>query len=319
MRPSTRGRSPGSRAAGFTLIELLVVIAIIAILIGLLLPAVQKVREAAARSKCSNNLKQIGLALHSFNDTYGKLPAGGGFAAGAVPGMGAQIPWTVRVLPYIEQENLFKTFNMAENWNSLTVTAPYTLPNPAICINQIPTYTCPSGDSRRTPNGPPGEEYNGQKGFATHYLAVMGPNPSFTTGAPAYPMNSAGANGAFSQQGALPYNTEARLTDITDGTSNTFLVGEHSKTWVGTNPYRAWHRGNSGGCGACKNVATPINSTNYNGSNNFNDISYSSNHTGGANFAMGDGSIRFVRDSVDMLQYLATASKSYGETNVIQN
>jgi prepilin-type processing-associated H-X9-DG protein len=145
----------------------------------------------------------------------------------------------------------------------------------------------------------------------------MGPNPAFTPGAPAYPVTSAGSNGAYSQLGAMPFGATnldgVKLVEISDGTSNTFLCGERSMNETTVNSYRSWIRGNFGGCGACKNVATPLNSTVYNGSTNFNDISFGSNHTGGANFAMCDGSVRFVQQSIDMYVYLATASRGWGE------
>src|SRR5262245_41599194 len=122
---------------GFTLIELLVVIAIIAVLIGLLLPAVQKVREAANRMSCSNNLKQIGLALHSYHDSNNSFPAGGWGTAAASKGV-AQLGWTVFILPYIEQQNEYQKF-------TLTAGTPYTNANNlAQGLVKIGTYLCPS-------------------------------------------------------------------------------------------------------------------------------------------------------------------------------
>lgn len=289
-----------TRTRGFTLIELLVVIAIIAILIGLLLPAVQKVRQAAARLSCQNNCKQLGLAVHGYHDANGKLPPGGGINSIATT-------WLVRILPHVEQEPLYKQYDLTQAYNAAV--------NLPVGVVRVPTYTCPAGPSILTGNS--SEAYNGTLHVPPHYVAVMGPNPAYVTGAPAYPVSSAGGNGAFSQAGAMPYNLDVKITEITDGTSNTLLCGELSYNiplgGSATNPYRGWTRGNNGGCGGCKNVATPINSTNYNGSNNFNDISFGSNHGTGANFTMCDGSVRFVNQSVDMLVYLAASSRAFGE------
>ncbi len=315
------------RRYAFTLIELLVVIAIIAILIGLLLPAVQKVREAAARLKCSNNLKQLGIGLHNYHDVYLRFPAGAENNVLPVPNPPGNTTtivgtsWLVYVLPFVEQENLYRQYDFTVTYKNAV--------NVAVGANAVAGYYCPSGPDPKSlldPNSPL------TTNPSTHYYGVMGPggvtNPttsvlngttySYTVGAP-------GTNAAYSVHGMLTHfqtttgsvttNRYTRFADVTDGLTNTLMVAERSvrvKTGV-TNSYRSWLRGSDGGSGSCKNVTYPINSTDYNGSNNFNDISFGSQHTGGCNFARGDGSVKFLRDSINLPLYLAMASVASGE------
>jgi prepilin-type N-terminal cleavage/methylation domain-containing protein/prepilin-type processing-associated H-X9-DG protein len=282
----------------FTLIELLVVIAIIAVLIGLLLPAVQKVRAAAAKTQCTNNLKQMGIALHAYHDASGSLPPGGaGVATGSAPSQGANVGWLYFILPYMEQDNVYRQGSRYVNYD----TSPNTTINPIA----IPVHRCPMGvvnDSTYI------------TGKATHYFGVMGPkgtNPQ--TGAAYNAVNPTATHGGFSLQGVLGVNTQVRMGQISDGTSNTLMVGEIS--WTNANCYRPWTRGWDGAASAtAKNVVSGINVTPYNGSNNFNDVSFGSQHTGGANFLLGDGSVRFLMDSIDMNVYLSAASRDGGES-----
>jgi prepilin-type N-terminal cleavage/methylation domain-containing protein len=313
--------------SAFTLIELLVVIAIIAILIALLVPAVQKVREAAARLQCSNNLKNLGLALHGYHDANKKFPPGCQDTVLPVPNptnsttMIAGTSWIVFILPYIEQGPLYAKYNFTLAHNSAANGT-----NVGMAV--VPVIFCPSG-----PEPLAGQYTDPNSGVlgnpSTHYYGVMGPGG--LTNPTAYTVNgktfnatvgSPNTNGAWSAHGILSRYTDAtgsvstkrlvKMTEVSDGTSNTFIVGERSMFPhpSGTKEYRSWIRGNSGGAGACKNMTYPINSTFYNGSNNFNDMSFGSSHTGGCNMCLADGTVRFVNQNTNLgiLQGLSSAN-----------
>jgi prepilin-type N-terminal cleavage/methylation domain-containing protein/prepilin-type processing-associated H-X9-DG protein len=291
---------------GFTLIELLVVIAIIAILIGLLLPAVQKVREAAARAKCQNNLKQLALALHNYHDANNRLPVG----ADSVTGLS----WRVHILPYVEQDALYKLFSLAPGpWNGgPNREGPNKMVN---ALNPIPIYNCPSVPVIQASNGS-STLVDGLKTYTSDYHGVAGPKGTNPSSGLAYGWDpNPSGQGGFATQGVLGRDSKVQLTDIIDGTSNTLAVGEVSISWNGgilESDGADWVRGIGFGNGmaSCRNVQNAIN-TPYNGV--YNDISFGSQHSGGAQFAMGDGSVRFIQQSVDLVVYKSTASRDGGE------
>jgi len=274
-----------SQRSGFTLIELLVVIAIIAILIGLLLPAVQKIREAANRMKCSNNLKQIVIGLHNHEGALGSFPPGYS-ATGLNPGWS----WSTYLLPYVEQDNLYRLmrvdalkFGLGNGWAQPIHHNPYSTQKLAI-------FRCPSD---------PAPDLNpSRQNFAmSNYRAVAGPTtyPTFT------------AN--LDMGGVLYHNSQVRLGDITDGTSNTLAVGECIYDQR-TNKWACIWIGMSGIHGQAPNYGSPPNSIWIsdvmwwvdNATATVNGPApqaFSSRHPGGAMFAFCDGSVRFFKDRSD--------------------
>jgi prepilin-type N-terminal cleavage/methylation domain-containing protein/prepilin-type processing-associated H-X9-DG protein len=233
--------------AGFTLIELLVVIAIIAVLVGLLLPAVQKVREAASRMKCSNNLKQIGLAAMNYESTYGKLPPGylgpllaeNETQAGSNPTAVQFTSVLAFLLPYIEQNNVYSGIGLQMNVNSLDRNWWQDTGTWTVAHTRIPTYLCPSTDPYQATTGvsvvghfaniaaAPNIVYttavynasqeagpNGQMLGRTNYGGVLG-----TLGRGTYPLYN-------NYRGVFSNRSQTTITQITDGTSNTLMFGE---------------------------------------------------------------------------------------------
>jgi prepilin-type N-terminal cleavage/methylation domain-containing protein len=282
---------------GFTLVELLVVIAIIGVLVALLLPAVQAAREAARRMSCTNNLKQLTLSLHNYHDTVGSFPPGG-IASN-------QLGWPVHILPYIEQVNLYNAFNHSVNYQ--------TTPNKEQALVRVPAYTCPSGPEIRS-DDPGADGMSGTTPYTIHYYGVMGPKGTNPVTNTAYPINTGGGHGGYSQAGLFYVNESRTFGDILDGTSNTFAFGEIS--WSDrrgkVTRYRAWTRGGlvNDWMAAAKNVANPINSDL---TTLFNENSYGSNHPGGTHFSRADGSVGFVSDNTATSVLLSLASRDGGE------
>jgi prepilin-type N-terminal cleavage/methylation domain-containing protein/prepilin-type processing-associated H-X9-DG protein len=291
---------------GFTLIELLVVIAIIAILIGLLLPAIQKVREAANRARCTNNLKQIGLGLHNYESQHKAFPAAGERLN--------QLGWHVYLLPFIEQDNVYQQFD-------LTTSGAYTIAPRRRELGQlrIALYLCPSSQTEKTLTAAPHSAHlpefeppnaNGSPPYTTHYYGVLGPKGTNPATGLAYDWDNRGSHGGFARQGLFKQETPTRVSEVTDGTSNTLAVGEIS--WVnhitGTR-YRTWIRGchNSTACSSARNVVNAINTP---GIATFDDIAFGSHHPGGANFCMGDGSVHFLSQNINLNVYRSLASRN---------
>jgi len=282
------------RPHGFTLIELLVVIAIIAILIALLLPAVQQAREAARRSSCKNNLKQIGLALHNYHDTFRTFPPGSFKTR-------QDTTFLVMILPYLDQAPLYSSFNFDVGYDEGVNTA-------LLQTHVPPPYLCPSSNYTKWSDW-----------TVSHYNGSMGPKGTNPQTATAYSIDtSVTSHGGYATQGILGNNTITRMRDITDGTSNTFIVGELSH-----NDYldstRSWGRGceHWGSCGCLRNVRYGINLHSYT-TGDYNDVSFSSQHVGGCHLLFSDGAVRFASENVDLGVYLSAASRNGGETTNLE-
>ncbi len=317
-----------SSRLGFTLIELLVVIAIIAILIALLLPAVQQAREAARRTQCKNNLKQMGLALHNYHDVYNKLPIGSQVSY-------FRANWRSSILPYMDQAPLFNAMTQtpsskngyaAGNGNT---DSGFNTVNAILNNKLVTVYKCPSAVTSAFYTGTSPVSNNG----TTSPNAALGTETAMT-------MDYVGIGGSYS--GVAPFNidcgatiyggyacnnglmriaTSAELRDCTDGTSNTMIIGEESGLIAGrdyrSNYYGGWagHTGISGwGTGVRTvryspnpRVAPPGGDQTYNANG-----ALTSEHTGGVHVLMADGAVRFLSNNLSIDTFLALAGAKDG-------
>lgn len=327
-------RITNRRNRGFTLIELLVVIAIIAILVSLLLPAVQQAREAARRTQCKNNLKQIGLAMHNYHDVYNMFPLGACAkpASAGPPGFGVDISIGAfaSILPFIEAANLKNLYNDETSWENQS---------PIVAITIVKTYLCPSATGSEIATNPALAAFPiGPDSGANQYLLSKGPSLGWCLSPQSDP-----------NIGMFAINLRTRFRDITDGSSNTLCVGEGAtgapfeqvqdrnntvqtpgrvqQAWIAPQPNPLSLQGMTGyttggnyGTTNWRMNLNPVMETVYNdgdlgncNSPEDNTSNFRSTHTGGSQFTLGDGSTRFISENIDQTVYNGLGTRSGGE------
>lgn len=306
MRPSQRG---------FTLIELLVVIAIIAILVSLLLPAVQQAREAARRSTCKNNLKQLGIALHNYHETHSIFPQGAyGMTGGTWP-LHDGTNWRTMILPFIEQGPVYDQLNFnstAANFNGNNYTG-----NEVLIRYKVDVFLCPS--STLDPFDNSGTSNNAAGGLNHHYVGIQGAARPIPGTDPNKGTRDCG-QGWSCNNGMLFQNDNTKLRDATDGTSNTIMIAEQSGETNGQNLTANYYGGWFGArteyavkSSTCSDhwaagttcvrfspnsdiIQTGATDTKYR-----NNTVINSFHRGGIQVLLGDGGVHFLSDNIDFV------------------
>jgi prepilin-type N-terminal cleavage/methylation domain-containing protein len=321
---------------GFTLVELLVVIAIIGVLIALLLPAVQAAREAARRMQCTNNLKQLSVAVHNYHDTHQTFPpvfiAWSDFAAGGSINSSG-FSWIALTLPFFEQGGLYSQLNFKVKCN--------TSPNSNLRNIPIKTLLCPSNGEERDRRNSWASSYTSSTPVSHHYYGLLGPlGPNNLGGGNYVSISGATGTGGDKQSSHGIFTSNAGLAgyyiqpsgtnfaNITDGTSNTYLLGEISWAKMGETAghnimsyLESYNHSNNVFVLPARSLVRtkPINYSKkriqqgLSSDGNYNELNWGSNHTGGTNYAQGDASVRFVSETINVDVWLATSSMNGNE------
>jgi prepilin-type processing-associated H-X9-DG protein len=280
----------------------LVVIAVIAVLIGLLLPAVQKVREAAARAQCQNNLKQLALACHQYESTNGTLPINYHTEHGWGWSIERNYPywsWLARILPQIEQDNLYRQGNIpTANLGAVQSTL----------ATPVKTFFCPSDNAAAQGTRTDRANLEGIPVALTNYKGVSGAQWVYGSWAHHSPGTPAGWDGLSNSDGIFyrgDYKRPLKIVNIQDGSSTTFMIGEDIPE---RNIHCSWPYANNA-VGTC---AIPPNNFTY-AADWPNVYSFRSRHVGGLQFAFADGSVRFISETIPLSTYRALATITGGE------
>ncbi len=343
-----------SLSRGFTLVELLVVIAIIGVLVALLLPAVQAAREAARRSSCSNNLKQLAIGCHNYHDVTKAFPMN--YATTPSNAHWADPPntlhrstsWMVQILPFIEQKNLYDqidfNFDLKLDPRNGAIANPNSPSNAFVARTVVPTYLCPSDGLNN--RGRLATRANRSGEWAVNnYKGVLGSNwawGSFPTvtppaGSTAVNFNSTqwgntndgldAGNGIFFRGGRADINRQSAtpMAAVIDGTSNTLMIGEAIPRWC-THTWWWWFNGTTATTAVplnqraiCANTGNRTADLNACWGDWPNNYTFMSMHPGGAQFALADGSTRFVPQTIDLTLYRSLGTMANGEVAQLPN
>jgi prepilin-type N-terminal cleavage/methylation domain-containing protein len=334
-----RSRRPLNVRGGFTLIELLVVIAIIAVLIALLLPAVQQAREAARRSQCKNNLKQIVLGIHNFENSFRHLPT----SNRPVNPAAKRLAGWVRIMPYLDQANIYNQYDQTQNWSSAT--------NVVVTSKQLPVLQCASDPTNGSFDGDPDPTttptgYSATLVANTAYALNKGVDLGVAPLVSGFTLTTTFSDPSTPTYqyypGLLPQNVDAKFSDVTDGLSNTIAVVESAgrpTNWRKGKQFGSLPGTRVNGGGWCRPASdllyagqkpdgsgvfgtTPMNATNgYVVSATYPDPTFGTQstgqpysfHIGGVHAAMGDGSVKFISESINFSTFVAAFTRGNGE------